>query len=188
MISLSQRPYAGQHTILTTDRHQCPRRYSNPQYHPASGCRPTSKTAQPLGPACLVDWLSLCHCSQTTVKIKLKMPIFFTGRYCCCVYPCIVLGFSSLNFNWLYCVCVCVCVFCAIWLVATGNEIFNWTIPKHHVSSPPPPDEVMSQYHSRLLCWALTRIIICCIHNLYYGMRRNACISSSRMLHGVVHN
>lgn len=108
MISLSQRPYAGQHTILTTDRHQCPRRYSNPQYHPASGCRPTSKTAQPLGPACLVDWLSLCHCSQTTVKIKLKMPIFFTGRYCCCVYPCIVLGFSSLNFNWLYCVCVCV--------------------------------------------------------------------------------
>jgi hypothetical protein len=26
---------------LTTDKHPCPRRYSNPQFQQASGCRPT---------------------------------------------------------------------------------------------------------------------------------------------------
>ena len=39
-----------QHTTLTTNKHPCPRRYSNPQSNQASGRRPTPWTAQPLGP------------------------------------------------------------------------------------------------------------------------------------------
>ena len=42
-----------QHTILTTDRHPCPRWDSNPPSQQASGRRPTLQTARPLGPAFL---------------------------------------------------------------------------------------------------------------------------------------
>ena len=35
-----------QHTTLTTDRHTCPRRHSNPQSQQASGHRPTPSTAR----------------------------------------------------------------------------------------------------------------------------------------------
>jgi hypothetical protein len=40
-----------QHTTLTTDRHPCPLRDSNPQSQQASGCRPKPQTARPLGSA-----------------------------------------------------------------------------------------------------------------------------------------
>ena len=40
-----------QHTTLTTDKHPCPGWVSNPRSQQASGRRPTSQTARPLGPA-----------------------------------------------------------------------------------------------------------------------------------------
>ena len=40
-----------QHTILTIDKHPCPRWDSNPQSQQESGRRPTPQTARPLGPA-----------------------------------------------------------------------------------------------------------------------------------------
>ena len=40
-----------QHTTLTTYKHPCPRRDSNPQSQQASGRRPTPQIARPLGPA-----------------------------------------------------------------------------------------------------------------------------------------
>jgi hypothetical protein len=55
-----------QHTTLTTDRHQCPRRDSNRQAQQASGWRPTPYTARPLGPT---FWGSMKYintpCGQT---------------------------------------------------------------------------------------------------------------------------
>ena len=44
-----------QHTKLTTDRHPCPWRDSNPQAQQASDCRPTPWTARPLGSAISLD-------------------------------------------------------------------------------------------------------------------------------------
>jgi hypothetical protein len=41
VISPSHRPLPDKHTTLTTDKHPCPRRDSNPQSQQASGCRPT---------------------------------------------------------------------------------------------------------------------------------------------------
>jgi hypothetical protein len=40
-----------QHTTLSTDKHPCPMRNSNPQFQLASDHRPTHYTAWPLGPA-----------------------------------------------------------------------------------------------------------------------------------------
>jgi hypothetical protein len=40
-----------QHTTLTTDRHPCPRQYSNPHSQQAIGRRPTPETARPPGSA-----------------------------------------------------------------------------------------------------------------------------------------
>jgi hypothetical protein len=37
--------------LIKTDRHPCPRWYSNPETQQASGHRPTPQTARPLGPA-----------------------------------------------------------------------------------------------------------------------------------------
>ena len=41
--------YTLQHTTHSKDRHECPRRDSNPQSRQASGLRSTLKTARPLG-------------------------------------------------------------------------------------------------------------------------------------------
>ena len=46
MISSSRRPLPDTHTTLTTDRHLCPRRDSNPQSQQARGRRPTPLTAR----------------------------------------------------------------------------------------------------------------------------------------------
>jgi hypothetical protein len=41
-------PSTVQHTTLTTDRHPCPRRDSNPQFQQASSHRPSHLTTRPL--------------------------------------------------------------------------------------------------------------------------------------------
>jgi hypothetical protein len=43
-----------QHTTLTSDKHPCPRRNSNPQFQQASGRKPTPWTALPLELAYIV--------------------------------------------------------------------------------------------------------------------------------------
>ena len=50
-----------QHTTLTTDRLPCPRLDSNPQYHEASGRRPTLLTARPLGSATFSTYRTQYH-------------------------------------------------------------------------------------------------------------------------------
>ena len=51
VISSSHTPVLRQHTTLTTGRHPCPRRDSNPHSQLSSGCWPTPQTARLLGPA-----------------------------------------------------------------------------------------------------------------------------------------
>ena len=64
-----------QHTTLTTDRHPYRRRDSNPQLQQASGCRPTPKTARPLGQA-LKWWYRYANMRMTEhVASTLPLPI-----------------------------------------------------------------------------------------------------------------
>jgi hypothetical protein len=78
VISPSQRPLPDKHTTLTTDKHPCPRRNSNPQSQQTSGCRPTTQTARLLGSATLLllhtaIGLSPGGSSPTLVHTKIKI-------------------------------------------------------------------------------------------------------------------
>jgi hypothetical protein len=52
--------YTWKHTTLTTDRHPCPRRDSNPQRQQHSDRRPTLQTARSLGPFTVLDSSLYC--------------------------------------------------------------------------------------------------------------------------------
>jgi hypothetical protein len=82
---MSDRPVAGtstwQHTAFTRDKHPCSRRDSKPQSQKASGRRPTSLIARPLGSAHFITsnrtWLML----KVQTRFSILKLIWFTDTW-----------------------------------------------------------------------------------------------------------
>ena len=66
-----------QHTTLTRDRYPYPRRVSNPQSTQASGRRPTSYNARPLGPAIWCYYRGNCFIHTSLFQLIAQLVLLF---------------------------------------------------------------------------------------------------------------
>jgi hypothetical protein len=94
--------YTWKHITLTTDRHPCQRRDSNPQTQQASGRRLTLQTARPLGPFTGLD--SRLYCVEylrilRSIYFLLCTSTIYSALDKTCIVESLLLNINTTNFT-----------------------------------------------------------------------------------------